>query len=68
MTVVSMTISGLWMRWTTPFLTGMLALTMSASTTPRLCLASPATVFDFTYARRKLCMKTKKHFQLEILI
>lgn len=48
MTDVSTTIKGLWMRWTTPFLTGMLARTISAITTPLLCFVSPATVFDFT--------------------
>lgn len=48
-TVVSTTISGRWIKWTTPFLTGILPITISASTTPVVCFESPTTVFDFTY-------------------
>lgn len=48
-TVVSTTISGRWIKWTTPFFTGIFPITISASTTPVVCFESPTTVFDFTY-------------------
>lgn len=48
-TVVSTIINGRWIKWTTPFLTGIFAFTISAITTPIECLESPTIVFDFTY-------------------
>lgn len=49
-TVVSTTIKGRWIKWTTPFFTGIFATTISARTTPAVCFESPTTVFDLTYA------------------
>lgn len=48
MTVVSTIISGRVIRWTTPFLTGILARRISARTTPVEWVESPITVFDLT--------------------
>lgn len=51
-TVVSTTIKGRCIKCTTPFFTGIFALTISASTTPVECFESPRIVFDFTYTEK----------------
>lgn len=43
-TVLSTTINGLLIKWTTPFFMGILALTISATTAPVGCTPSPTTV------------------------